>query len=145
MGRESDVGFLIKLIYDAHGKVLYQRFRSEGITPAQAEVLRFIMAQGGARITLRDVEAFLGVSHPTVVGLVSRLVEKGLLISVPDPEDKRARNLYPLPPADAKGEALDAIEDSEDLLTRGLSPEERAELVRMLKVVRDNLQKELGE
>ena len=145
MGRESDVGFLIKLIYDAHGKVLYQRFRSEGITPAQAEVLRFIMAQGGARITLRDVETFLGVSHPTVVGLVSRLVEKGLLISVPDPEDKRARNLYPLPPADAKGEALDAIEDSEELLTRGLSPEERAELVRMLKVVRDNLQKELGE
>ena len=79
MGRESDVGFLIKLIYDAHGKVLYQRFRSEGITPAQAEVLRFVMAQGGARTTLRDVEAFLGVSHPTVVGLVSRLVEKGLV------------------------------------------------------------------
>ena len=85
------------------------------------------------------------MSHPTVVGLVSRLVEKGLLISVPDPEDKRARNLYPLPPADAKDEALNAIEDSEELLTRGLSPEERAELVRMLKVVRDNLQKELGE
>ena len=145
MGRESDVGFLIKLIYDAHGKVLYQRFRSEGITPAQAEVLRFVMAQGGARTTLRDVEAFLGVSHPTVVGLVSRLVEKGLLISVPDPEDKRARNLYPLPPADAKDKALNAIEDSEELLARGLSPEERAELVRMLKVVRDNLQKELGE
>ena len=145
LGRESDVGFLIKLIYDAHGKVLYQRFRSEGITPAQAEVHRFVMAQGGARTTLRDVEAFLGVSHPTVVGLVSRLVEKGLLISVPDPEDKRARNLYPLPPADAKDEALNAIEDSEELLTRGLSPEERAELVRMLKVVRDNLQKELGE
>ena len=145
MGRESDVGFLIKLIYDAHGKVLYHRFRSEGITRAQAEVLRFVMAQGGARTTLRDVEAFLGVSHPTVVGLVSRLVEKGLLISVPDPEDKRARNLYPLPPADAKDEALNAIEDSEELLTRGLSPEERAELVRMLKVVRDNLQKELGE
>ena len=44
MGRENDVGFLIKLIYDDHGKVLYQRFRSEGITPAQAEVLRFVMS-----------------------------------------------------------------------------------------------------
>ena len=76
MGRENDVGFLIKLIYDDHGKVLYQRFRSEGITPAQAEVLRFVMSQGGARVTLRDVEAFLGVSHPTVVGLVSRLVAR---------------------------------------------------------------------
>lgn len=145
MGRENDVGFLIKLIYDDHGKVLYQRFRSEGITPAQAEVLRFVMTQGGARVTLRDVEAFLGVSHPTVVGLVSRLVEKGLLISVPDPDDRRARNLYPLPPADAKGQSLDAIEDSEEPLTRGFTPEERAELVRLLKMVRENLKKELGE
>lgn len=145
MGRESDVGFLIKLIYDDHGKVLFQHFRSQGLTPAQAEVLRFVMSQGGARITLRDVEAFLGVSHPTVVGLVSRLVDKGMLISVPDPEDRRARNLYPAPPPDARDVSLDGLEESEALLTRGFTPEERAELVRMLKRVRENLQKELGE
>ena len=70
MDRENDIGFLIKLIYDDLGRVLGRRFQATGLTPSQAEVLQFANSRSGARTTLRDVEAFLGVSHPTVVGLV---------------------------------------------------------------------------
>ena len=143
MERENDIGFLIKLIHDDLDKVLHQLFQSEGLTPAQAEVLRFVIARGGTRTTLRDVEAFLGVSHPTVVGLVSRLVEKGLRISLPDPDDGRARNLYPQLPAHAQGTLLNILQDSEQLLTTGLSPQEKAELARLLKQVHKNLKNEL--
>ena len=146
MDRENDIGFLIKLIYDDLGRVLGRRFQATGLTPSQAEVLQFVNARSGARTTLRDVEAFLGVSHPTVVGLVQRLVEKGFLVSLPDPDDGRARNLYPRLPdklASDNPVAASEIVESERILAAGLSEAEQKELVRMLKIIRSNLLHEL--
>ena len=139
MNRENDVGFMIKQIHDDLGRYLNQRLKSEGITSAQAEVLHVVGARAGERTTLRDVEEFLGVSHPTVVGLVRRLCEKGLLRSEQDPADGRARNLSVIAQRGESPDQGEAVLCREDMLSEGVTKDEREQLVKLLRRVRKNL------
>lgn len=140
--RENDVGFIVKQIHDDLGSYLDGRLRANGLTSAQVEVIRFLSEREGERTTLRDLEEYLGVSHPTVVGLVRRLAEKGILRSDRDPKDGRARNLSLTPMAREERIGIptfEKVKEAEELLTRGFTGEERLELVRLLRRVQENL------
>ena len=143
LARENDIGFLLKKVHDDLDSVLNKKLSPLGVTSSQADVLRFLDQRENERTTLRDVEKYLGVSHPTVVGLINRLVEKGLVISSRDPEDGRARNLSLNPRlslAVEKERTADRVNDVEYLLTRGFSEEEIEMLRRMLRKMLANLQ-----
>ena len=141
-GRECDVGFIIKQINDDLGSYLDGRLRANGLTSTQVEVIRFLSDREGERTTLRDLEEYLGVSHPTVVGLVRRLTEKGIVRSDRDSRDGRARNLSLTPMAREERIGIPTFEkvrQAEDMLTRGFTEAERLELVRLLRRVQENL------
>ena len=140
--RENDVGFIVKQIHDDLGRYLDGRLRANGLTSAQVEVIRFLSEREGERTTLRDLEEYLGVPHPTVVGLVCRLADKGILRSDRDPKDGRARNLSLTSMAWKEGIGIptfEKVKEAEDLLTQGFTEEERLELVRLLRRVQENL------
>ncbi|MGN0361819.1 MAG: MarR family winged helix-turn-helix transcriptional regulator [Bilifractor sp.] len=59
-----------------------------GITFSQAQALRVIGHHGGS-ISQRELERMLEVSHPTVVGLVSRMHRNGFVHVSVDPKDHR--------------------------------------------------------
>jgi DNA-binding MarR family transcriptional regulator len=62
-------------------------FVGVGLTMSQAKVLYLVQAQPGLRMS--DLAASLGVSLPTVSGVVERLVDHGLLDRRDDPADRR--------------------------------------------------------
>lgn len=89
------------------------------LTLRQLQVLVLVRSQPG--VTGHDLSGHLGVTTPTVSGLVDRLVTKGLLGRRADPEDRR-RVLLTLTPA-----GLDVLAELESLRTE-LSTEVLARL-----------------
>ncbi len=64
--------------------------REAGLTPQQHQALLAIKGfPGAARATIGDLAERLNVRHHSVVGLVDRLVSRGLLRRRLDPSDRR--------------------------------------------------------
>ena len=75
MQQPSDTGVYFKLINDKLRTKADADLRAHGLTMTQSRVLRFLSDSGG-EATQKEIEDFLSVSHPTVVGIVSRLREQ---------------------------------------------------------------------
>ena len=67
--------------------------RPLGLTLAQSDVLLFLDQRGAEETTLQDIARHFRLKHPTVVGLVRRLEDKGFLTSAVSPRDHRCRVL----------------------------------------------------
>ena len=57
-------------------------------TSSQARVIEYVYWNGGM-VTQKEIEVFLDVAHPTVVGIVNRLEKKGYLNCHLDENNKR--------------------------------------------------------
>ncbi len=135
-----DIGFLIKLIYDAIDRRINRKLAKHDLTNTQMAVLAFLRSREGAHTTISDVQTFLNVSHPTCAGIIKRLQKKGFLYALVDPEDHRARVLKlndsapsPLPGSETP------TQEMERTLLRGFSKEEARLLMEMLDRVYQNI------
>ena len=136
----EDIGFYIKKIHDAVTVVANAALRPYGVTLSQADVLGFLLHEADGPATLRDVERRFRLSHPTVIGLVRRLEEKGLVRTAPDPDDRRCRRVYPTERAQLLEEALlDALADVRAGMEQGLSPEDERQMLVWLRQIYGNL------
>ena len=68
------------------------------ITMPQAKILHLIRATGSMSMSMSDLVARLGVTVPTVTGIVDRLVERDLVVRRGTPDDRR-RVLIEITPA----------------------------------------------
>ena len=84
----DDLGYLIKQISDKMRANADAVFRKHGLTYSQVHVLSFVQACGGSA-TQKEIEIYLDVSHPTIVGLVSRLEKSGFVTSHVDENNRR--------------------------------------------------------
>ena len=135
-----DIGFLVKLVHDAIDRRINQELESQRLINSQLSVLSFLCMRGDADTTIRDIQDFLKVSHPTAAGLVRRLEQKGFVHLLTDPRDKRARivrlddsviSSYQLEPKPTL--------HMEERLLAGLSEEERRQLCALLMRVYENI------
>lgn len=132
---DNNIGCLIKQISDKMRARADMDMKSAGLTYSQFLVLGFIEAAGG-ETSQKKVEEFLGVSHPTVVGLISRLKSKGFVETSTDPKDKRVKRIRATEKTKALGDYMTGkIEQAEAVLVKGLTEEESAELIRLLHIV----------
>lgn len=74
-----------------------------------------------------------GIDRSDIHAMVSELVDQGLVVQAPDPQDRR-RNIITVTPAGQKRfEQLDTVLDEiQDNLVTALSPAERTQLVSLL-------------
>ncbi len=86
----ADIPFLIKAIADAMKSRGDRELAEVGLTFSQMRVIR-VIAQASTRgpVSPSDIEAALGVSQPTVAGLVKRLQQKGFVRVSVDAQDRR--------------------------------------------------------
>ena len=135
-----DIGFLVKLVHDAIDRRINQELESQRLTNSQLSVLSFLCMRGDADTTIRDIQDFLKVSHPTAAGLVRRLEQKGFVHLLTDPRDKRARivQLDDSVISNAQLEPKPTLHMEERLLA-GLSDEERRQLCELLMRVYENI------
>lgn len=93
-----------------------------GLTPAQAEVLRFAARTRPDMATPGHLARLLGVRGPTAVGIVGPLIERGLVVRRRHPFDGR-RSILQLTPAGRERYArLERLTEELDDLLRGLDP-----------------------
>ena len=112
--------------------------KNHALTFSQSCVLTFLNGQGG-QATQKEIEDFMEVSHPTTVGIVSRMEENGYVTTWFDAR-QRSKQVRLTPKARAIGAEMDqVIQLQEDTMLRGLSKKEIVELERLLAVVHNNL------
>ncbi|ULQ59133.1 MarR family transcriptional regulator [Brucepastera parasyntrophica] len=141
---QRDIGALLKLITDKMRAGGDAELKEKDLTFSQSTVLNYLYDRS-EEVTQKEIEVFLGVSHPAVAGIVSRLETKDFVYSYPDPNDKRNKMVGLT--AKAKkitGEIQKGIRFGESALTYCLSAEETEELRRMLVTVYENFDKYTG-
>lgn len=137
---KKDVGYLIKLISDKLKVNADANLKRYNITLTQSRVFVFLSSKGG-QATQKEIEVFLEVAHPTVVGIVSRMEQKGYVTTWIDSNDKRIKNVKLTQQAEALGMDMEQdILDTEKKLLSSLSTEDIEQLRNMLLVIYKNLE-----
>lgn len=135
----SHIGYLIKSINDRIKLKADNDLKSHNLTLAQSRVLIFLLNLGG-QATQKEIEDFLEVSHPTVVGIVSRMEKNGFLSCCSDPHDRRNKLVSLTDHAVLIGRDMDSvIEDMERKMLHPLTEEQVKQLTAMLETIYGNL------
>ena len=135
---KNDVGYLIKSINDKLKVRADAELKKNHLTMSQSRVLVYLRSRGG-QATQKEIETFLDVAHPTVVGLVSRMEQNGYVTCWPC-EDGRNKYVKLTPQAEAIDKDMqENMHANEEMLLAPLSPEERERLRDLLLTVAEHL------
>lgn len=140
MEMQRDCGPLIKQINDELRKNANNALRAESMTFAQLEALLQLEQVPDKTRSLKELEQLLHVAQSTVVGIISRLEQKGLVNSFGDTADRRIK-LVRITPAgiECTRAARHHQAEVEERLLSGLTEAERDIFYLLLKKVRDSL------
>lgn len=120
-----------------HGRVRSE-FRALGIYRGQPTLLEALAAEDGR--THSELAALMHVAPATVTKMVQRMEKAGHVKRCDDPEDLRISRVYITEAGRAIHAQLKATFETIDAETfEGFTPEERAELERLLMKIRANL------
>ena len=136
----NDIGFLIKNIHESTKRAGNNAMSELGLTLAQIRVLGYIYSRGNKKTAQKDIETFLSVSHPTVVGLLKRLEKKGLIRFEADSDDRRVKNIRLTEKEHALRDEMNSRHRKLGaVLTNGMSEQDKQELNRLLTIVQGNI------
>ena len=137
---ERDIGYFIKTINDKIKIKADADLKTHNLTMSQSYVLTYLARRGGLA-TQKEIEDFLQVSHPTVVGIVSRLEDKELVSSWMDERDRRNKNVRITEKARRLvNDMTRTIKLQESRMLAAFSPEEKKQLADMLRRIYQNLE-----
>lgn len=107
------------------------------LTPVQYAALSAIKLHPEIdQITLAGLIAY---DRTTITGVVDRLVEKGLIIRTASSRDRRSRELtLTAPGEEVLAGVTPAVEAAQQMMLRGLSQTEAAQLMRLLRKLIDD-------
>ncbi|MGN1398459.1 MAG: MarR family winged helix-turn-helix transcriptional regulator [Erysipelotrichaceae bacterium] len=136
----KDIGYLIKSINDKMKVVADADLKQSKLTFSQGRVLAYL-ANCGGRATQKEIELYLDVSHPTVVGIISRMEQNGHLKCWFDESDKRNKVVALTQQALSLGAEMEQrMLDNEKRLLASFSPEEVEKLKQMLWTIYNNIE-----
>ncbi len=139
----SDVGYLLKVIQENADRHANQLFKPVDLTSSQVRVLKFLRGRKGEKTTQKDIENYLKVSHPTVVGIVQRLENKGFIWTEFNGQDKRNKYIYlTQKEEDLFVQMKNSHEKFENLLTAGMTSDQIEQLKELLQMIYDNVRDE---
>lgn len=139
---EKDIGFLIKQISNHVRMRVDLELSAYDLTLSQLHVMRCVDEAGG-ETTQKAIEQSLNVSHPTVVGLISRLEKSGYVSSRSGEGKQRSKRIRMTERGQMQWNRLAENRDRTDaLLLNGFSESEKECLSRMLNRIYLNIQSE---
>ena len=134
------IGYLIKTINDKIKVKADADLNTYELTLSQSRVLTFLNSKDG-QATQKEIEEFLEVSHPTVVGIVSRMEQNGHVTTWLDSKHQRSKMVRLTAKAQTIGEELvRMVQEQESTMLEGLTQEQITELAKMLLVIYKNLE-----
>ena len=110
------------------------------LTLVQSQVLSYLYEHGGSA-PQKDIESFLGVSHPTTSGIIRRLELSSYIRSENSPDDKRVRIISMTPLASNIWTQLEnSFANRETAMLKDLSDLEIQLVGDVLSKIYDNLE-----
>lgn len=139
--KERAIPTILKLIVDRNGALFRQYAGELPLTEAQCRVAVYLASKNGEPVSQRQIEAHVGITHPTAKGLLQRMEEKGFVRTAFDSTDKRVKHVYLSELSlDLQEKYGKAVQQVESILLKGFSDEEREQLRSLLSRVYDNSQ-----
>ena len=137
MPKNYSCGTLLKQIHDIMEKNANNVLREQDLTISQSGVLVLLDEKEGKTASFKELEKDFGVSQPTMVGILNRLVQKDLVEVLTDSEDKRIRKAHLTQKgADKCKEGYKHMKSAEEQLLKSLTNNEKKEFNRLLLKVR---------
>lgn len=137
MPKNYSCGTLLKQIHDIMEKNANNILREQELTISQSGVLVLLDEKEGKTASFKELEKDFGVSQPTMVGILNRLVQKDLVEVLTDSEDKRIRKAHLTQKgADKCKEGYKHMNSAEEQLLKSLTNNEKKEFNRLLLKVR---------
>ena len=137
MSKDYSCGTLLKQIHDIMEKNANNILREQELTISQSGVLVLLDEKEGKTASFKELEKDFGVSQPTMVGILNRLVQKDFVEVLTDSEDKRIRKAHLTQKgADKCKEGYKHMNSAEEQLLKGLTDDEKKQFNRLLLKVR---------
>ena len=137
MSKNYSCGTLLKQIHDIMEKNANNVLREQELTISQSGVLVLLDEKEGKTASFKELEKDYGVSQPTMVGILNRLVQKDFVEVLTDSEDKRIRKAHLTQKgADKCKEGYNHMNSAEEQLLKSLTDDEKKEFNRLLLKVR---------
>ena len=136
------LGFKFRLIHEGFANMLNRQLREEDMTFSQMILVSYLWENREKKITQKDISEALHIKHPTTIGLLKRLEDKGMVKVVVDPDNRKYRNIA----ITSKGEEFIERSDERRKLTNqnlvsGFNDDEIRQLRDLLDRVIDNMNK----
>ena len=139
MSKNYSCGTLLKQIHDIMEKNANNVLREQKLTISQSGVLVLLDEKEGKTASFKELEKEFGVSQPTMVGILNRLVQKDFVEVLTDSEDKRIRKAHLTQKgADKCKEGYKHMNSAEEQLLKSLTDDEKKEFNRLLLKVRNS-------
>ena len=123
-------------------KLMGRMLKRYDVSPMQCRTLMFLHDAEDS-VNQKTLERHLMIKPSTVNGIVDRLVEKGMLTRTPGEKDGRCRILRLTEAGQRVYDDFESItRQIEDLIHRGMDPQETETLRRLLLRAADNLTSE---
>ena len=128
------VAILIKKAALEFDKVSNPILAEYDLTASQFKVLKFLYSSETRTAKVVDIERHYSMTHPTTIGLLDNLEQKGFINRIVNPADARSKLIFLTEKAEQLEPELLAVGDQiEDKLTEHLSSIERVQLVTLLQ------------
>lgn len=140
MKKKLRLSLLLKIVNNLFERELNNRISTIDLTRTQCSILVYLNRNRGKDINPHHIEKEFNLKKPTVTGILKRLEEKGFILIEQSKTDKRYKHIK----LTSKNDAVDKImkknlAESEKILYKGLSEEDKKELYRILEKMMDNL------
>ena len=137
MSKNYSCGTLLKQIHDIMEKNANNILREQELTISQSGVLVLLDEKEGKTASFKDLEKDFGVSQPTMVGILNRVVQKDFVEILTDSEDKRIKKAHLTQKGVAKcKEGYKHMNSAEEQLLKSLTDDEKVEFNRLLLKIR---------
>ena len=137
MSKNYSCGTLLKQIHDIMEKNANNVLREQELTISQSGVLVLLDEKEGKTASFKELEKDFGVSQPTMVGILNRLVQKDFVEVLTDSEDKRIKKAHLTQKGVAKcKKGYKHMNSAEEQLLKSLTDDEKVEFNRLLLKIR---------
>lgn len=131
----------IKMLNTAVERIMNQEMSALGITYTQATIIGFLIENQGKEVCQRDIEASLGLTHPTVSGVLSRMESNEMILTAPMPADRRYKKIILTDKAASLSEQINEIyKQAKARLFEGVTAEQREQMNAAVRTILKNTQ-----
>lgn len=131
-----------KIVNTAIERILNKELAEYEITYTQATVIGYLKHSANREICQKDIEASLGLTHPTVSSILSRMEKKGMIETKCMRSDNRYKTIYLTPKAlEISGDIYNVIERIKQELFSEIQASEQQYLDTIMLKLISNLEK----